>query len=366
MPLDMLITGRIATLAGDHGLRLGRGDRHPRRPGRVRRVGGGPRDARRPVHRADRPRARRGRDPGHHRRASPPRRRRRRPPARRPERRGDARRGPRPDRPAPIARRRTPTPGSRVTAGTRTAGAAGRPRPTSRPWRPVVAAPSGRTTTTRCSPVARPSPRPAIDRDTPDPPGGVIGRDRDGDPDGMLFEMATRRVIVLIPPMSTDDLEAAIVATSRELLALGVVAAHDPGRRRPTRTSRGPIPPTPACPSEGRCRSGSSPRSGTTASRPRSRAACAAATSSAPTRPVVPASAGRRRSPTARSGRGPRRCSPTSSPSPTGRFPRSCGAASGSPGARPCASWSIAPRRAASRPRSTRSATPRSGPRSTR
>src|SRR3954452_10851331 len=55
-----------------------------------------------------------------------------------------------------------------------------------------------------------------IDRRTPDPPGGVIGRDAAGDPDGMLFEMATRPVIVLIPPMSTDDLEAAIVATSRE------------------------------------------------------------------------------------------------------------------------------------------------------
>ncbi|MFL5689572.1 MAG: amidohydrolase, partial [Chloroflexota bacterium] len=72
-----------------------------------------------------------------------------------------------------------------------------------------------------------------IDRTTADPPGGVIGRDPAGDPDGMLFEMATRGVIVLIPPMSTDDLEAAIVATSQELLSLGVVAAHDPGKTTP-------------------------------------------------------------------------------------------------------------------------------------
>ncbi|MFL5675114.1 MAG: amidohydrolase [Chloroflexota bacterium] len=72
-----------------------------------------------------------------------------------------------------------------------------------------------------------------IDRYTPDPPGGVIGRDADGDPDGMLFESATRSVVALIPPMSSDELQAAIVAVSRDLLSLGVVAAHDPGKTTP-------------------------------------------------------------------------------------------------------------------------------------
>ena len=52
MPLDTLITGRIATLAGDVGLRLGRGGRDPRRPDRVRRLRGRPRDAGRPAHAA--------------------------------------------------------------------------------------------------------------------------------------------------------------------------------------------------------------------------------------------------------------------------------------------------------------------------
>ena len=72
-----------------------------------------------------------------------------------------------------------------------------------------------------------------IDRDTGDPPGGVIGRDPAGDPDGMLYEAASRRVIVLIPPLSTDGLESAIVTVAQELLALGVVAAHDPGSTTP-------------------------------------------------------------------------------------------------------------------------------------
>ena len=72
-----------------------------------------------------------------------------------------------------------------------------------------------------------------IDRDTPDPPGGIIGRDHDGEPDGMLYEAATRRVIGLVPRLSTGELESAIVAVAQELLALGVVAAHDPGKLTP-------------------------------------------------------------------------------------------------------------------------------------
>jgi predicted amidohydrolase YtcJ len=72
-----------------------------------------------------------------------------------------------------------------------------------------------------------------IDRDTPDPPGGVIGRDPAGELDGMLFEAAAGRVISLIPPMSTEDLEAAIAAVAHELVSVGVVAAHDPGGMTP-------------------------------------------------------------------------------------------------------------------------------------
>ncbi len=68
-----------------------------------------------------------------------------------------------------------------------------------------------------------------VDRDTPDPAGGVIGRDPTGEPDGVLFEHAAGLVAVHLPVMSVPDLEAGLVAVARELLALGVVALHDPG-----------------------------------------------------------------------------------------------------------------------------------------
>ncbi len=72
-----------------------------------------------------------------------------------------------------------------------------------------------------------------VDRTTPDPPGGVIRRDPDGEPEGVLYEAATRLVSVHVPHVSVGDLEAALIAVSRELVALGVVAVHDPGRLVP-------------------------------------------------------------------------------------------------------------------------------------
>jgi predicted amidohydrolase YtcJ len=65
--------------------------------------------------------------------------------------------------------------------------------------------------------------------ETDDPAGGVIRRDASGEPEGVLLEAATRLVTVHIPPMAQADLEAAIIAVSLELLSLGIVAAHDPG-----------------------------------------------------------------------------------------------------------------------------------------
>ena len=72
-----------------------------------------------------------------------------------------------------------------------------------------------------------------VDRDTPDPMGGVIGRDSAGDPDGVLYEAAARLVAIRVPSMATEDLEAAVLAVGRGLLALGIVAVHDPGRLAP-------------------------------------------------------------------------------------------------------------------------------------
>jgi hypothetical protein len=68
-----------------------------------------------------------------------------------------------------------------------------------------------------------------VARDTPDPPGGTIRRDADGEPDGGLQETATMPVLRILAPAGPAQLDEAIEGLSRELLALGVVAVHDPG-----------------------------------------------------------------------------------------------------------------------------------------
>jgi predicted amidohydrolase YtcJ len=87
---------------------------------------------------------------------------------------------------------------------------------------------SGHTTITRCSPAAPRCGRRA-DRSTPDPAGGVIGRADDGEPTGVLFEEAAGLVAVHVPAITVAELETDLVAVARDLLALGVVAVHDPG-----------------------------------------------------------------------------------------------------------------------------------------
>ena len=62
-----------------------------------------------------------------------------------------------------------------------------------------------------------------------DPPGGVVRRASDGTPEGVLYESATRLVTVHVPPLTPDDLAAAIVDVGQDLLSLGIVACHDPG-----------------------------------------------------------------------------------------------------------------------------------------
>lgn len=72
-----------------------------------------------------------------------------------------------------------------------------------------------------------------LDRETPDPSGGVIRRDADGAPAGVLHEAAARLVVVHVPPVAQELLETSLVAVGQELLSLGIVAVHDPGRLAP-------------------------------------------------------------------------------------------------------------------------------------
>src|SRR5262245_13770664 len=68
-----------------------------------------------------------------------------------------------------------------------------------------------------------------VNRDTSDPVGGVIRRDAAGEPEGVLLEEATGYLTTRIPPLDAAELEGSIVAVSLALLSLGVVAVHDPG-----------------------------------------------------------------------------------------------------------------------------------------
>ena len=74
---------------------------------------------------------------------------------------------------------------------------------------------------------------------TPDPEGGSIRRLPGGTPSGVLHEAAARLVASRIPPPTADDLVEAIPPLARALLALGVVAVHDPGGLVPDPTLGG-------------------------------------------------------------------------------------------------------------------------------
>ena len=90
-----------------------------------------------------------------------------------------------------------------------------------------------------------------------DPAGGSIRRGGDGLPTGILHETAAALVNHQVPAPTVAAYEAALPAICRELVALGVVAVHDPGllgsdprldgRTGPTRTwpIRAPAAPGP-------------------------------------------------------------------------------------------------------------------------
>jgi len=61
-----------------------------------------------------------------------------------------------------------------------------------------------------------------------DPPGGIVRRGADGRPSGVLHETAARLVSQHVPPPTADDIAAALPALIRRLLACGVVGVHDP------------------------------------------------------------------------------------------------------------------------------------------
>ena len=75
--------------------------------------------------------------------------------------------------------------------------------------------------------------RAAISSSTPDPAGGIIRRLPDSDPEGVLLENAVPLVMNVIPAPDEATIRRTIAVLGRQLLEYGVVGAHDPGNVSP-------------------------------------------------------------------------------------------------------------------------------------
>lgn len=65
-----------------------------------------------------------------------------------------------------------------------------------------------------------------VTKDTPDPEGGLIVRDADGEPTGYLLDAAQELVANVVPEVSVDYLTRALQTSVDDLLALGLTGAH--------------------------------------------------------------------------------------------------------------------------------------------
>ena len=66
-----------------------------------------------------------------------------------------------------------------------------------------------------------------IDKNTPDPPGGLIGRDAAGMPNGYLEETAFTNTAARIPPPSWEELAQGLVEAQKKYLSYGVTTVQD-------------------------------------------------------------------------------------------------------------------------------------------
>ena len=68
-----------------------------------------------------------------------------------------------------------------------------------------------------------------IDSETPDPPDGIIERDVNGEPTGLLFEMGAYLREKLGRTRSPDEMEAGVAQLSKTLLSYGITSVQDAG-----------------------------------------------------------------------------------------------------------------------------------------
>jgi predicted amidohydrolase YtcJ len=66
-----------------------------------------------------------------------------------------------------------------------------------------------------------------INFNSPDPPGGRIGRDQNGNPDGLLFENAMTLISQTIPKENEDHRYQAIISAQQVLWSMGITGVHD-------------------------------------------------------------------------------------------------------------------------------------------
>jgi len=68
-----------------------------------------------------------------------------------------------------------------------------------------------------------------VTKDTPDPPGGKIVRDAEGNPAGVLIDRAMNLVRSRIPPPSFEQIKRQLALAAAECARLGLAGVHDAG-----------------------------------------------------------------------------------------------------------------------------------------
>jgi predicted amidohydrolase YtcJ len=68
-----------------------------------------------------------------------------------------------------------------------------------------------------------------IDKNTPDPEGGIVQKDDSGEPTGILFEASAGLVRRLIPPATEEERKTGILNAMAELNSLGITCVTEPG-----------------------------------------------------------------------------------------------------------------------------------------
>ena len=66
-----------------------------------------------------------------------------------------------------------------------------------------------------------------VTKDTPDPPGGEIQRDENGEPTGLLYENAKDLVGRVIPPYTVEEVKTGYIEVLNQFSKWGVTSTHD-------------------------------------------------------------------------------------------------------------------------------------------